>query len=164
MSDATLVSVIKLIHLGALILWLGPGIGAWWMLRRALFRFDDPGMVSHFLYRAFLRLMWLEHAALAVLLASGLLLAGFTHAYASEWFRYKVLLVALIVLPLEIVDVWFSHVRLPAILRGRHPSQPYAPAEIHTLRVYHNRFTPVAVLLLPATIVVIMWLAIGKPG
>lgn len=164
MSDATVVSVIKLVHLGALILWLGPGIGAWWMLRRALFRFDEPGMVSHFLYRAFLRLMWLEHVALAVLLGSGALLAALTHAYDSDWFRYKLLLVALIVLPLEVIDVWFSHVRLPAILRGRHPSQPYAAAEIHTLRVYHNRFTPAAVLLLPATIVVIMWLAIGKPG
>ena len=164
MSEAMLVTALKLTHLAALILWLGPGIGAWWMLRRALFRFDDPSMVSHFLYRAFLRLMWLEHIALAALLGSGATLALLTHAHESDWLRYKLLLVALVVLPLEIIDIWFSHVRLPAIICGRHPSQPYAAAEIQTLRTYHNRFTPAAVLLLPVTIVVIMWLAIGKPN
>lgn len=164
MTDAGAITLVKLAHLAALVLWLGPALGAWWMLRRALFRFDDPGLVSHFLYRAFLRFLWLEHAALVALLVSGALLVGLTHADQSEWLRYKLLLVALIVLPLEIVDIWFSHVRLPAILRRRHPSQPYAAAELRTLRIYHNRFTPTTVLLLPVTIVVIMWLAIGKPS
>lgn len=164
MSQFDFISAIKIVHLSALILWLGPGLGAWWMLRHALYRFDDPSLVSHFFYRAFLRLMWLEHLALAVILASGTALAVLTHAYESEWFRYKLLLIVLVVVPLEIVDIWYSHVRLPAILCDRHPSRIYAPAEAHTLHVYHNRFTPAAILLLPATVLIIMWLAIGKPG
>lgn len=164
MSNLDYISVIKLVHFSALILWLGPGIGAWWMLRHALSRFDDPSMVSHFFYRMFLRLMWLEHLALAVVFASGLTLAVLTQAYESDWFRYKLLLVVLVIVPLEVVDIWFSHVRLPAILCGRHPSRIYTPAEGHTLHVYHNRFTPAAILLLPATVLAIMWLAIGKPG
>ena len=140
MSDMGYISVFKIVHFSALILWLGPGIGAWWMLRHALFRFDDPSLVSHFFYRAFLRLMWLEHMALAVVLASGTVLAVLTHAHESDWFRYKLLLVVLVVVPLEVVDIWYSHVRLPAILCGRHPSRTYTPAEGHTLHVYHNRF------------------------
>lgn len=164
MNTDTLYVGLKMLHLGALVLWLGPALGAWWMLRCAIRRFDDPGLVSHFLYRVFLRFVWLEHLALLVLLASGLALAGVTQALSTSWLQYKLLLVAIIVIPLEIVDIWYSHVRIPAILRLRHPSRNYTPAERTALSFYHRRFTPAALLVLPGTLIAILWLALGKPG
>jgi len=155
---------LKIVHLGALLLWLGPALGAWWMLRCAIHRFDDPGMVSHYFYRVFLRFVWFEHLALLVLLASGFALAGVTQAFSTNWLQYKLLLVALVVIPLEIIDIWYSHVRLPAILHLRHPSRLYTTREQAALYFYHRHFTPAAILILPGTLIAILWLALGKPG
>ena len=63
-------TALKLVHIGALVFWIGPTLGAWWMLRVANYRFGEPGMVSQHLYQAFLHVLWVEHGAFAVLLLS----------------------------------------------------------------------------------------------
>ena len=63
-------TALKLIHIGALVFWIGPTLGAWWMLRVANHRFGEPGMVSQHLYQAFLHLLWVEHSAFIALLLS----------------------------------------------------------------------------------------------
>lgn len=159
-----LMALLKWLHLGALLLWIGPTLGAWWLLRCANYRFGDPGLVSQYLYRAFLHLLWLEHAALALLLGSGLALAWAQHSFSADWLQYKLMLVLLIIVPLEVIDIWFGHIRLPRLFHERHPAKPYTRQEAALVNFYHTRFTPLALLLMPVAIGVIMWLAITKLG
>ena len=155
---------LKLIHIGALILWLGPGLGAWLMMLVINRHFGEPSRVSHLAYRLFLRLMWLEHIALGFLLVSGLLLGWQTGQFDSQWLQTKLLIICLLLLPLEAIDVWFVHLRLPRLFARRQANTPYSSAEYRLLWLYHQRFTPLALLTLPLIVSAIMLLAIGKPG
>lgn len=153
---------LKLLHLGALVLWLGPGIGAWIMLMVINRYFGEPSKMSHLAYRLFLRLMWIEHMALATLLATGLLLAWHTAQFDSAWLQIKLLIITSLLLPLEAIDIWFVHHRLPRMFTQRRGNTPYSSSEYRLLTLYHRRFTPLALTLLPVIVVSIMWLAIGK--
>ncbi len=154
---------LKLLHLSSLIFWLGPSLGAWWMLRLGNRQFGEPGLTSQFLYLMFFRLVQVEHIAFASLLCSGLGMALFTHGLAQHWLLLKLILLTLIVLPIEIVDIWFGNFRLPQLFKQRHPVRPYSRQEQHVLLMYHQRFVPLALLLLPPTLLVMFWLAISKP-
>jgi hypothetical protein len=46
----------------------------------------------------------------------------------------------------------------------RRPDAPYTREELRLLTLYHYRFTPIALPLLLATILTIMWLALAKPA
>jgi hypothetical protein len=155
-------TAIKLVHIGALVFWIGPTLGGWWMLRVANHRFGEPGMVSQHLYQAFLRLLWVEHLAFAALLASGVLLAWRHGWFGQPWLNVKLLLVLAVVLPLELLDIWLGHVCLPRLFRHRHPSRPYAAWETAMLERYHGRLTRVALWLMPPAVTGIIWLAVGK--
>lgn len=162
MNTEYLYGILKLLHLGALLLWIGPTLGGWWLLRCANHRFGEPGMVSQYLYSVFLKLLWLEHAALVVLLGSGLAMAFLYDWIGADWLYYKLILVVLVILPLELVDIWVGHRKLPALFNGRHPSRPYSRRESRLLNFYHRLFTPLALLLMPPGTAAIMWLAITK--
>ena len=153
---------LKILHLGALVLWLGPGLGAWLMMLVINNHFGEPGRVSHLAWQLFLKLMWLEHIALAVLLGSGVLLGWQTGQFDTSWLQAKLLIVVLFLLPLELVDVWFVHHRLPRLFAHRQVNTPYSEREYQVLRIYHQRFTPLALLTLPVAVIGIMWLAISK--
>lgn len=160
-----LLPIVKLLHLGALILWLGPALGAWWLLLSANRMLGEPTAVSHLLYTQFFKIVWLEHVAFMALLLSGFLyawLAGFSFS-GMPWLKLKLLLIALIVLPLEIVDIWFSHTKLTQTFKKRDPDTSYSAAETGLLSFYHGGFTRAALILLPATVLGIMWLTIAKP-
>jgi hypothetical protein len=152
----------KLVHIGALIFWIGPTMGAWWMLRAANYRFDEPGMVSQFLYQVFLRLLWVEHLAFAVLLSSGAAMAWLHGRWGASWLEMKLVLVFTVVVPLELVDIWLGHIRLPALFRHRHPSRPYSAREMTLLDLYHGRLTRIGLRVLPVVVALIMWLAVSK--
>lgn len=157
------ISLLKTLHIGLLILWIGPTFGAWLMLVDSMRRFppEDTGMQMQ---RFFFRLMWLEHLALAGLLLSGMALA-WRHGYAAAapaWLQHKLTLVLLVVLPLEVADVWLGHFKLPRIL-ARAACQGQAPEAQSLLRFYHHRFTPLALAVLPPALLAIMWLAVAKP-
>jgi hypothetical protein len=157
--------IVKVIHLGALVLWLGPSGGAWIVLMLARREVGDPSPVAHYLYRGFLRMLWFEHFAFVLMLGSGavlLTLYGFS-AIEMTWLKLKLALVLGIVVPIEIADMWFSHVHLPRIFHARAPDAPYTQAELRILELYHRRFVPFALPLLLATVVVIMWLAVARP-
>ena len=153
---------IKLVHLGALVLWLGPGIGAWIMMVIINRHFGEPSRISSLAYQLFLRLMWLEHAALAIMIISGLLLASYTGQFDSTWLQLKLMIIGLILLPLEAIDIWFVHHRLPRLFSKRRANTPYSVSEYKLLTLYHRRFTPLALAVLPVAVISIMWLAIGK--
>lgn len=155
--------ILKILHLGALILWVGPGLGAWIMMLVINQRFGEPSRVSHLTYLLFLRLMWLEHIALVVLLTSGALLAWQTGQFTAAWLQMKFFIICLLLLPLEAVDIWFVHLRLPRLFDRREVNTPYSRSEYRLLQLYHQRFTPVALITLPLAVLSIMYLAIGKP-
>jgi hypothetical protein len=161
MSDWSL-TALKLVHIGALVFWIGPTLGAWWMLRVANQRFGEPGMVSQHLYRAFLRLLWVEHIAFVTLLASGASLAWLHGWFGQPWLNAKLLLVLAVVLPMELLDIWLGHVRLPRLFHHRHPSRPYSAKESALLALYHGRLTRIALWVMPLAVTGIIWLAVGK--
>ncbi|MGB5538315.1 MAG: hypothetical protein WBN08_20710 [Thiogranum sp.] len=82
-------TALKLIHIGALVFWIGPTLGAWWMLRVANHRFGEPGMVSQHLYQAFLHLLWVEHGAFIALLLSGAAMAWLQGWFGQPWLTVK---------------------------------------------------------------------------
>jgi hypothetical protein len=158
--------VVKVLHLGALVLWLGPSGGAWLVLMLARRRLGEPGVVTHYMYRGFLQMLWFEHLGLLLMLGSGALLLSMygLSALGMTWLRLKLLLVLAVIIPIEIADMWFSHRRLPEMFATRRPDAPYTREELRLLTLYHYRFTPIALPLLLATIITIMWLALAKPA
>jgi len=155
-------TALKLVHIGALVFWIGPTLGAWWMLRVANHRFGEPGMVSQHLYQAFLHVLWIEHSAFAVLLLSGAAMAWLQGWFGQPWLTVKLLLVLAVVLPLELLDIWLGHVRLPRLFHHRHPSRPYSAQESALLDLYHGRLTRIALWVMPVAVILIIWLAVGK--
>ena len=155
--------VFKTIHIASLIFWLGPSLGAWWLLRATTHRFGEPSITSQFLYQMFIKVAGIEHLALISLLTSGLLMGAMTDGFAQSWLWLKLCFVAVIVIPLEVIDIWFCHYKLPRLFLRRHPSRPYAIQESRLLASYHTRFVPLALICLPLAVISIFWLAIAKP-
>lgn len=158
--------IVKVIHLGALVIWLGPSGGAWMVLMLARHKAGEPSLVTHYLYRGFFQMLWLEHVGFFALLASGITLLwmyGFG-ALDATWLKLKLAIVIAIILPIEVPDLWFSHRGLPQIFASRRPDAPYTEHEKRLLDAYHRRFVPIFLPILLAAVVVVMWLAVAKPA
>jgi len=164
MDTAFWLPLLKLLHIGGLILWLGPSGGAWLLLQKAKRRLDPQTPEYRALYRDFLPFFWVEHLGLLLLLASGvLLLSIYGHAALSwTWLEIKLALVIGVVLPIEIIDIWFGHVRLPRWFATRkRPGAGYRAYDAYA--AYERKFVPISLPLLLAAVVAILWLAIAKP-
>ena len=167
MLDASIwFPIVKVIHLGALVIWLGPSGGAWMVLMLARHKAGEPSLVTHYLYRGFFQMLWLEHLGFFTLIASGAVLLGMYGFGALEatWLKVKLALVLLVIIPIEVPDLWFSHRGLPEIFASRRPDAPYTESEQRLLDAYHRRFVPIFLPILLVAVVVIMWLAIAKPA
>ena len=160
----TLYPWLKLLHLTSLIFCLGPTLAAWWMLRLGNRQFGEPGFASQYLYLLFFKLVQVEHLAFASLLGSGIGMALLTQGLAQHWLVLKLTLLSVIVLPIEILDIWFGNIQLPRLFKQRHPVRPYSRQEQQLLGMYHQRLVPIALVVLPPTLLVIFWLAISKPA
>jgi hypothetical protein len=164
MDTAFWLAALKLAHLGGLILWLGPSGGAWLLLQKAKRRLDPDSAEYRALYRDFLPFFWVEHFGLLLLVGSGvaMLFVYGSGALDWTWLRIKLLLVLCVLLPIEVLDIWFGHLRLPRWfaamreLRGE-------PAGRDEYAAYERKFVPVSLPILLATVVIIMWLAVAKP-
>ncbi|MEJ2382399.1 MAG: DUF2269 family protein [Gammaproteobacteria bacterium] len=156
--------LLKLAHIGGLILWLGPSGGAWLLLQRAKRRLDPSTPEYQALYRDFLPFFWVEHLGLLMLLGSGVLLVIVYGHPALEWtwLRLKLALVLCVIVPIEVVDIWFGHVRLPRWFSRRESTvvrkEPYDAYE-----AYERKFVPVSLPILLVAIVLVLWLAVAKP-
>jgi len=156
--------LLKLLHLGGLILWLGPSGGAWLFLRVARRRLDPKGKEYLDLYRDFLPFFWVEHAGLLLLLGSGTAIV-LTYDYpVFDWFwlGLKLALVLGVILPIEILDISFGHVLLPRWFRRREASGS-EQKDSGAYKAYERKFVPLTLPLLLITVIVIMWLAVAKP-
>lgn len=156
--------LLKLVHLGGLILWLGPSGGAWLLLQKAKKRLNPNEPEYLALYRDFLPFFWVEHFGLLLLLGSGvLLLSVYGHvALDWNWLKIKLALVICVIVPIEIIDIWFGHVRLPRWFSGVEPDHGENSTD-NAYTSYEKRFVPVSLPIMLVTVVVIMWLALAKP-
>jgi len=97
-----LYNALRVVHLVALVGWLGLSTGAWLLLRRL------RGSVERgVLWRAFGKIVDIEHVFLGLLLASGIALlavVGFPYA-KTLWFVIKLAIVMCVIVPIECADI-----------------------------------------------------------
>ncbi len=153
---------LKLLHLGALIFWLGPSLGAWLVLLALRRHQGELTPATHLAYRVFLQMLMVEHVAFVVLLATGAAMVWLVYSLQLPWLQWKLLLVLGLVIPLEIADIWYGNIRLPRIF-ARFNEQGYDSQQTRILRIYHRYITGAALVIIPVTVALIMWLVIAKP-
>lgn len=155
-------ALIKLIHLGALIFWLGPPLGAWMLLRVAEDALSKNNQSLHKINRFFYLMIGLEHFAFIVLIASGFILAYKYQLLEMDWIKQKLHIVFYGLIPFELVDIvlgnWFAY----RISNKIYENKKVETWERVVLDIYRNAFTKMALLIMPVLVIVIMYLAITK--
>ncbi|GLQ29989.1 hypothetical protein [Litoribrevibacter albus] len=154
--------MLKLVHLGALVFWLGPPFGAWLVLKfvAPLSTYTDP--VAAKVSRVFYWTIILEHIAFAVLLITGFTLALKYGLMGAQWLDQKLLIVFLLVIPLEIIDVCLGNWIAARASKKLYGGQTVTSWERKGLEIYHGLFTKVALAIIPLAVLGIMYLAISK--
>jgi hypothetical protein len=157
-------SLVKLLHIGGLVLWLGPSGGAWLLLQFAKRQIGEQSTAFQILYREFLKFYWVEHLGLSLLMVSGILLLSMYGHGALDWMwiRLKIALILCVIVPIEAVDIWFGHVRLPRQFSSKQGHSDSA-RKMNAYEIYERRFVPISLPPLLLTVAIIMWLAIAKP-
>ena len=163
MAAIDLFFALKILHLGALVFWLGPSLGAWFVLLATRKYLGEITPAAHLAYRIFIKLLILEHIAFTALIGSGLSMAYLVFGFDQPWLQWKLLIILLFVLPLEILDIWYGNIKLPQIF-ARFNEAGYDPTQTRTLHIYHVYVTRAAIAIIPASVLAIMWLVIAKPN
>lgn len=156
--------IIKLVHLGALVFWLGPPLGAWLVLKTVEDGSYKPNSLAKRVSRVFYLTVILEHLAFISLLATGFLMAFKYDLLGAAWLSQKIFIVLLVIVPLEIFDVllgnWIASTASKKLYAGR----PLKSWERYWLEVYHGIFTKIALIIIPLSVLIIMYLATSKTG
>ncbi|VUD65045.1 hypothetical protein TDB9533_03465 [Thalassocella blandensis] len=163
MNDATIFYGLKMLHIGALIFWLGPSLGAWWVLRGVRHVYGDnerPSIISH---RLFVNILLVEHVAFVALLLSGAAMAIIFQFYSHAWLQWKLLIIVVLLLPLEFADIYWGNVKLARLFKVGENSAEHPEYE-KTLHVYHTVLTYSAMVIVPLSILMIFYLVIAKPA
>ena len=118
---------IKFIHLFSMMIWGMSAVGAYvYYFRSTLFEVKkDPQNIELqrrliWVYEQFDKTVVLEHIVFSLALITGLLMfvmAGWTTD--NSWMLVKLVIVVGFFIPLEVLDVWISHVLGPRILKTR---------------------------------------------
>lgn len=153
---------LKILHLGSLIMWLGPAIGSWLVLRYVQHQEGELSAVTQKVYRVFFWTITLEHIALCSLLLSGATMAFHYGFIATPWLQQKLWLVLLIIVPLEVVDIWLGNWKVKRLVEKRSGGAELTPFEQGLINFYHKSFTNLALVVLPITVLLIMWMAVSK--
>ena len=154
---------LKIVHIGSLIFWLGPSLGAWIMLMALRKREGEFSSATHLGYKIFIQLLILEHVAFVFLLASGIGMAVLVFGVSHAWLQWKLLIILLAIIPLEIVDIWYGNIKLPPIFSQLN-AQGYDKLSSTRLHIYHAYITRIAIAVIPVSVLAIMWLVIAKPN
>jgi uncharacterized membrane protein len=153
---------LKLIHIGSLIFWLGPSLGGWLMLLANRKKLGEHSPATHLAYTIFIRLLIIEHIAFFVLLGTGIAMASLVYTLQTPWLQWKLLIIFTLILPLEIADIWYGNIKLPQIF-SRLNEAGYDAKQTRTLHIYHAYLTHIAIVIIPVSVLAIMWLVIAKP-
>lgn len=153
---------LKILHIGALVFWLGPSLGAWLMLMALRKHEGEFTSATHLGYKVFIQMLILEHVAFTVLLASGVGMATLLFGIDQPWLQWKLLIILLLIIPLEIADIWYGNLKLPQIFSQLNTDgyNKLSSARLHTYHVYVTR---IAMAIIPPSVLAIMWLVIAKP-
>lgn len=154
---------LKLMHLGALIFWLGPSLGAWFVLQAIRKQLGEFTPASQLAYRIFIKMLILEHIAFIALLATGIGMISCLYNHPAPWLQWKLLIVAVVIVPLEIIDIWYGNIKLPVIFSKLNEAG-YDTRQLKTLQIYHRYVTGAAIAIIPISVLMIMWLVIAKPN
>lgn len=157
-----LYALTKLAHIGALIFWIGPALGSWLVLRRARLEKGENWPANGLIYRVFISTLVIEHIAFVVLLVTGVVLAHSYGWWPAEWLRWKLWLVVAVLIPFEVVDVYLGNWKLSQFTRRRAAGVPLSQLDHNLVRFYHGPFTWSAIVVLPVTVFVILFLAVAK--
>lgn len=163
MSVADAFIALKILHLGSLVFWLGPSLGAWILLMALRKHQGEFTAATHLGYKIFIQMLIVEHVAFACLLASGVGMAALVFGFQQAWLQWKLLIILLAIIPLEIADIWYGNIKLPAIF-SKLNSQGYGAPATKTLHIYHTYVTRIAIAVIPLSVLTIMWLVIAKPS
>ncbi|MDX3775328.1 DUF2269 domain-containing protein [Chromatiaceae bacterium AAb-1] len=155
-------AALKILHLGSLIMWLGPAIGSWLVLRYMQHQEGELAAATQKVYRVFFWTITLEHIALCTLLLSGVAMAFHYGFIAAPWLQQKLWLVLLIIVPLEIVDIWLGNWKVKKLVEKRSHGRELTVCEKGMISFYHKGFTNLALVTLPITVLLIMWIAVSK--
>ncbi len=159
----------KIVHVFAVVLWIGPPLGAYYLVFRA-YQEAVPGNDREGAPGSLARLVWverhtehvlrLEHAAFAALIISGLFMVyatGWNYLRAG-WLQWKLGLFGL-VLVFEMFDMWVSHRLLRRVLGAGNPKTHPQWSKAERARWWLVVLgAPVGMLLVPAIVV----LAVAK--
>lgn len=154
---------LKIIHLGSLIFWIGPSLGAWFCLLKLRNHQGEHSPATQAIYQVFIKMLILEHVAFIALLISGFCMALFWFGFQQGWLQWKLLIILLLIIPLEIFDIWYGNIKLARIFSNRQ-NDKYLPDESRILFVYHRYITGAAIMIIPLALLGIFWLVIAKPG
>lgn len=159
MSFETFVSLLfQALHLLGLLLWIGPSLGGYYMVRAA--RASRDGLLIAWVAERWQRVLLVEHLGLLLVLATGLARAAILGwlAHPPIWLFLKMMLVGVFVVPIELMDLWVAGFWVaPALRRPRDKS-----ALARTLQL-QDRFTAWTSLPLAATLIAILVLVVWKP-
>ena len=155
-------AALKVIHLGSLVLWLGPALGSWLVLRYMQQHEGELWPATGKVYRVFFWTLTLEHVALVTLLLSGASMAFMFGFISMPWLQQKLWLVLLIIVPLEIVDIWLGNWKVKRLIAARSAGTALTARQQALVQFYHKGFTNLALITLPVTVLLIMWLAVSK--
>ncbi len=155
-------NLLKLIHLGSIILWLGPALGSWLVLRYSQKKTGELSDTTKLIYKVFFFTITVEHIAFVSLLSFGFLLAHTYNLLGLQWLQYKLAIVILIIIPLEVIDVWLGNWKIQKIINKRNLYLKLTSREQFYIKFYHTTFTNIALLTIPTSVLAIMWLAISK--
>ena len=154
--------IIKLVHLGAFLFWLGPPLGAWlvWRSVEGGYSWLDCGKSK----QSFFLTLILEHVAFIALLVSGFFMAVKYDLLGAVWLAQKLHIVILLVVPLEVVDIFLGNWVASRASTKLYSGKVLKSWERRGLEIYHGVFTKTALVVIPIAVLLIMYLATGKVG
>ena len=157
-------AILKLIHIGAFVFWLGPPLGAWLVFKAVEKDTDINKAVVAKVSKVFFWTVLLEHIAFFALLVTGSTLAYHYNWFGSEWLTQKLYIIFLIIVPLEIIDIIWGNWLASKASRDLYSGKILKPWQQQALNLYHGLFTKFALIIIPVTVLMVMYLAIGKSG
>jgi hypothetical protein len=154
------------VHVGAVIVWIGPSIAGGMFLFRAPPPSDATGL---WIRRRFQWVLVVEHAAFVVLVAGGfarLHALGFDWASTVGdegvfWLKTKLFFVALFI-PMEVYDAWAAHWRIRRAFHA-YDRDPKTFPELERLLLSYDRFMRAMTFFLAPALPVVVGLALAKP-
>lgn len=155
-------SVIKLLHIGSLVFWLGVPLGAWLVLKSAKRNHPENITLLQQVSQVFFITLIIEHIAFALLLISGSWMAISYGWWNTAWLNQKLWLVGAILLPLEIVDIVLGNFIAAKASARFYQQKSLSPWQKRALSIYHGSFTKIAIIIIPIAVILIMYLAISK--